>query len=117
MQGRQTVQYAVRLGDGDPYAFVDDTFTPLQVATGAGEGTVPGHGQMLSVLGAEVSALYRDGGALHVRVFNPTDEPTTVTVEGHRGWRVDLRGRPVEPFEGTVELAAHQIATLQLSDG
>ncbi|MET0912601.1 MAG: hypothetical protein ABWZ68_04815, partial [Acidimicrobiales bacterium] len=117
MQGRQTVRYAVRLGDGDPYAFVDDAFTPLQVATGAGEGTVPGHGQMLSVVGAQVSALYRDGGALHVRVFNPTDEPTTVTVEGRRGWRVDLRGRPVEPFEGTVELAPHQIATLQLSDG
>ena len=117
MQGRQTVRYAVRLGDGDPYAFVDDTFTPLQVATGAGEGTVPGHGQMLSVVGAQVSALYRDGGALHVRVFNPTEEPTTVTVEGHRGWRVDLRGRPVEPFEGAVELAPHQIATLQLSDG
>ena len=116
MQGRQTVRYAVRLGDGDPYAFVDDTFTPLQVATGAGEGTVPGHGQMLSVVGAQVSALYRDGGALHVRVFNPTEEPTTVTVEGHRGWRVDLRGRPVEPFEQTVALAPHQIATLQLAD-
>jgi hypothetical protein len=71
---------------------------------------------MLAVVGAQVSALYRDGGALHVRVFNPTDEPTTVTVDGHRGWRVDLRGRPVEPFETTVDLAPHQIATLQLTD-
>jgi mannosylglycerate hydrolase len=116
MQGRQTVRYAVQLGDGDPYAFVDDAFTPLQVATGAGGGTVAGDGQVLAVQGGQVSALYRDGGALHLRVFNPTDEATTVTVEGRRGWRVDLRSRPVEPFEGSVELSPHQIATLQLTE-
>ena len=117
LQGRQTVRYVVGLGDRDPYALVDDAFVPLQVATGAGEGTVPGDGQALSVQGGEVSALYRDGGALLLRVFNPTDEATTVVVEGHRGWRVDLRGRPVEPFEQAITLAPQQIATLQLNDG
>jgi hypothetical protein len=116
MQGRQTARYAVRLGDGDPYALVDDAFTPLLVATGAGEGVVSGDGQMLSVVGGQVSALHRDGGAIHVRVFNPTDEPTTVTVEGRRGWRIDLRGRPVAPFEQAITLAPQQITTLQLTD-
>ena len=115
-QGRQTLRYAVRLGDGDPYALVDDAFCPLQVAGGTGMGAVPGEGQALSVTGGEVSALYREGGALHLRVVNPTDEATTVTVDGRHGWRVDLRGRPVTPFEQTVTLAPHQIATLQLAD-
>ena len=32
-----------------------------------------------------------------------------------RGFVVDLRGRPVSPFEGGVELRPFEIATLQLS--
>jgi hypothetical protein len=31
-----------------------------------------------------------------------------------RGWVVDLRGRPLMPFEGDVELRPWQIATLHL---
>ena len=115
-QGRQTFRYAVRVGDGDPYELVEAAFVPLQVATGSGQGTVPGDGRHLAVTGAEVSALYREAGAIVLRVFNPTDEPTTVTVDGRQGWRVDLRGRPVAPFEQTVDLAPHQIATLHLTD-
>ena len=34
--GSHTVRYAVQIGDGDPYALVDDAFVPLQVATGEG---------------------------------------------------------------------------------
>ena len=115
-QGRQTFRYAVRVGDGDPYELVESAFVPLQVATGAGQGTEPGDGRHLAVTGAEVSALYREAGAIVLRVFNPTDEPTTVTVDGRQGWRVDLRGRPVAPFEQTVDLAPHQIATLHLTE-
>jgi hypothetical protein len=114
-QGRQTFRYAVQCGDRDPYELVEAAFVPLQVATGAGSGSVPSDGQHLSVTGAEVSALYRDAGALHLRVFNPTDDEVTVTVDGRRGWLVDLRGRPVVPFEQTVPLAPHQIATLHLT--
>ncbi len=114
-QGRQTVRYAVQCGDRDPYELVESAFVPLQVATGAGSGSVPSDGQHLSVTGAEVSALYREAGALHLRVFNPTDDEVTVTVDGRRGWLVDLRGRPVVPFEQTVPLAPHQIATLHLT--
>ena len=71
---------------------------------------------MLRVEGAEVSALRREGGALELRVFNPTDAETTVEVEGHQGWLVDLRGRPLEPFDGSFPLRAWGIATARLTD-
>jgi hypothetical protein len=67
------------------------------------------------VEGAEVSAVVREGGALTVRVVNPGDEPTTVTIEGRRGWLVDLRGRPVEPFEGSFSLRPWGVATAALA--
>ena len=40
-------------------------------------------------------------GLLEVRVFNPTDRQTVVTFRGRSGWLVDLRGHPLEPFEGS----------------
>jgi alpha-mannosidase len=116
LQGRQTVRYAVHLGDRDPYAVVDDAFLPLQVATGTGGGGIAATGRMLAVDGAQVSSVHRTAGALVLRVFNPTDEATTVTVGGRHGWTVDLRGRPLDPFEGTLALSPHQIATLHLTD-
>jgi hypothetical protein len=68
------------------------------------------------VSGAEVSAVRREGSTLVVRVFNPTGGTTTVTVEGRSGWLVDLRGRPLMPFDGSVELRPHGIATLAMPD-
>jgi hypothetical protein len=65
--------------------------------------------------GAEVSAVVRDGGALVVRVFNPRPEPTTFTVGGRTGWLVDLRGRPLEPFEGSFTLRPWGLATATLA--
>jgi hypothetical protein len=114
LQGRITLRYALHVGDRDPYAVVEDAFEPLRIATGEGRGDVPAHGQALTVAGAEVSALRREAGSLVLRAFNPTDEPTTLAVDGRRGWTVDLRGRPLAPFEGTVDLAPHAIATLRL---
>lgn len=117
MQGPLEVRYAVQLdadGDADPYALADDAFLPLQV-TRCGGGDGPARGQALSVTGAEVSAVVREGGALHVRVFNPTPAPTTVTFEGRSGWLVDLRGRPLEPFDGSFELGPWRIATAALT--
>ena len=41
-----------------------------------------------------------------VRVFNPAPTPaTTCAIDGRRGWLVDLRGRPLEPFEGAFAAA------------
>jgi hypothetical protein len=69
------------------------------------------------VSGAEVSALRRaPGGALEMRVFNPSPTSAVVEVEGRRGWLVDLRGRPLEPFEGRFELGPWRIATARLAE-
>jgi mannosylglycerate hydrolase len=114
LQGPVAVAFALHLGGRDPYAVVDDAFLPLLV-TRAGGGTGPADGQALNVSGAEVSAVVREGGALHVRVFNPTPTATTVHVDGRRGWLVDLRGRPVAPFEGSFPLAPWAIATAALT--
>jgi len=113
--GPVEVRYAVHVGDRDPYALVDDAFLPLLVTKGGG-GPQPAEGSLLRLTGAEVSAVVREAGALHVRVFNPTDQHATVRVEGRRGWLVDLRGRPLAPFEGGFELAPWAIATAALAD-
>jgi mannosylglycerate hydrolase len=113
-QGPISARFALHVGDRDPYAVVDDAFLPLLV-TRAGGGTAPPDGQALRVTGAEVSAVVRVGGALHVRVHNPSPAATTVHLDGRRGWLVDLRGRAVAPFEGHFELGPWAIATAALS--
>ena len=63
-----------------------------------------------------MSAITREAGAVQVRVFNPSAEATTVTIDGRHGWLLDLRGRPVEAFEGQFDLGPWQIATATLND-
>jgi hypothetical protein len=124
-----TARYAVAVGDVDPFALADDVLVPLVVAedgpaiatpppedTDATAGHAPGRrdGRALDVAGAEVSAVVRDGGALVVRLFNPTDEPADVTIAGRAGWHLDLRGRPLDPFGGACTLRPWGIATLAL---
>jgi mannosylglycerate hydrolase len=116
LQGHVEVRYAVQVGAADPYELVDAAFLPLAVVNAPGGGSRPAHGQELSVEGAKVSALRRAPGGLEVRVFNPTDAETTVRIDGRKGWVVDLRGRPLEPFEGRLALAPWRIATLRLDD-
>jgi alpha-mannosidase len=116
LQGHLELRYAVQVGEADPYELVDAAFLPLAVVTAPGGGSRPDEGQELSVHGAEVSALRRAPGGLELRVFNPSAEATTVRVEGRRGWLVDLRGRPLEPFEGSFELAPWRLATARLDD-
>jgi alpha-mannosidase len=116
MQGPISVRYAVQMGDdADPYALVDDAFLPLRAAR-AGGGSRPSSGQALGVSGAQVSSLRRVGGRLELRVFNPTDEPTSVTVDGRAGWLTDLRGRAVAPFTDSFDLPPWRIATARLDD-
>jgi hypothetical protein len=107
-------RFAIHLGGRDPYAVVDDAFLPLLV-TRAGGGEGPAEGQALSIRGAEVSAVVREAGQLHVRLFNPTPDATTVEVGGRQGWLIDLRGRPLRSFEGTFELGPWRIATAALT--
>jgi hypothetical protein len=116
MQGPQVLRYGVALGPADPYALADDAFLPLAVVVGTGTGSRPAAGSALSVSGAEVSAVRRVGEKLEVRVFNPTDHETTVTLAGRSGWLVDLRRRPVAPFTESFRLRPHGIATLLLPE-
>jgi hypothetical protein len=95
---------------------VDEALLPLIVAAATGAGTAADHGQALAVTGAEVSAVLRDAGTLVVRVFNPTDSSTTVRIAGRRGWLLDLRGRPMAPFDEHFELGPWRIATAHLDD-
>jgi hypothetical protein len=109
-------RFAVHVAGRDPYAVADDALLPLLVTRGGGAGA-PGAptGQALALSGAEVSALTREAGVVHVRVFNPSREPTTVTIEGRAGWLLDLRGRPIQAFESSFELSPWQIATAALA--
>lgn len=117
LQGPVALRFALHLGDRDPYAVADDAFLPLLVTRGGGAaGTRPARGQLLSVAGAEVSAVTRESGHLHLRVFNPTATPTEVAVAGRRGWLVDLRGRPEAPFEERFALGPWEIATAVLAE-
>jgi mannosylglycerate hydrolase len=115
-QHRVEARFALHTGGRDPYAVVDDAFLPLLVTRGGGAAaTGATTGQALAITGAEVSAITREAGQLQVRVFNPSERGTTVTIDGRRGWLVDLRGRPVEPFEGSFELDPWRIATVTLA--
>ena len=117
MTGRRiTLHYAVAVDVDDPYALADDVLLPLEVVASNGGGTRPPEGSELSVSGAEVSAVRREGGLLEVRVFNPRPTPTTVSIAGRAGWLVDLRGYPQSPFEGSFELRPFGLATARLRD-
>ena len=112
--GPVEARYAVQIGGADPYALVDDAFLPLEALACEGGGDRPPTGAALTVEGAEVSSVRREGGALEVRVFNPSAEAATVAVSGRSGWLVDLRGRPLEPFAGSFALRPWGIATARL---
>jgi hypothetical protein len=115
MTGRRvTLRYALALHCGDPYRLADDFLQPLETVSTLGGGTRPPSGSRFTVDGAEVSALRRIGGALELRVFNPTPETTTVSLPGRDGWLVDLRGYPERAFEGSFELRPFGIATARL---
>jgi hypothetical protein len=115
LQGRRRVRYAVAVGPVDPWAMADDVLLPLETTAGTGVGDRPPQGSALAVTGAEVSSVVRRAGVVEVRVFNPTASPTRVEVGGRAGWLVDLRGRPVAPFDDAFELRPWGIATARLS--
>jgi alpha-mannosidase len=108
--------------DANLYDVADEVLVPLErIRAGgvAGAHREP-TGRRLGVDGARVSAVQREPGGLVVRVFNPSPDPATATVELDgaplTGWTVDLVGRPRARFEGGVELRPWEIATLRLDD-
>jgi hypothetical protein len=109
-----TSRYAVVVGDVDPWALADDVLLPLDVVPSLGGGWREAEGSALAVDGAEVTAVRREAGVLEVRVCNPRHEQVTVDAGGRSGWLVDLRGLPIEPFDGSFELRPFGIATFRL---
>lgn len=127
MPGRQRLEYSVMVHEGDwqdadLYRRADEALVPLEAAPAAGADRRPLAGELLRIEGAEVSAVHRQEGALVVRLFNPTGEPTSarVAIPGDGGLMaasgdvIDLRGRPVEPFEGSTKVGPGAIVTLRL---
>ena len=119
LEGPQSIgpveaNYAVAVGAVDPYRLADDVLVPLATAASFGGGDRPDRGSALTVRGVEVSAVQRRAGRLEVRMFNPHPKAATVEIPDRTGWLVDLRGRPVAPFEGRFELRANGIATALL---
>jgi mannosylglycerate hydrolase len=116
MLGPVDVHYALSLGDTPPYEVATEVLDPLVTAGSFGGGDREDRGSTLSVRGAEVSSVRRSAGQVEVRVFNPSPDATTVEIAGRSGWLVDLRGRPVAPFEGSFPLRSEGIATARLDD-
>jgi alpha-mannosidase len=114
--GRHAARYAVALGDVDPYVLADDVWVELGVAEGAGLGSLGPFHQALDVRGVEVSSLRRRHGRLELRAYNPRPTATTLTVAGRRGDVVDLRGRVLAPFAGTLPLGPFGIVTVALDE-
>jgi mannosylglycerate hydrolase len=116
LRGRPiTASYALVLGETDPWAVVDDVLLPLEVVQCPGGGWRPPQGSELSVEGGVVTAVLRRAGVLEVRVCNPAPTPTEIVVPLRSGWLVDLRGRPLAPFNGSFPLGPWAIATLRLT--
>ena len=114
MLGPVEVHYALAVDGDDPYRLATDVLDPLLTTGSFGGGDRPARGSALRVRGAEVSAVVRTAGRVEVRVFNPAPTAATVEIADRSGWLVDLRGRPVTPFEGSFELRSQGIATARL---
>jgi hypothetical protein len=120
--GRHEFRYGVAFDDDAPpdapqrwaraHVLADELSVPLLTIRSEGHGGRPAEGQALSVTGAEVSSIRRRGDALAVRVFNPSSAPSTVEIDGCTGRVLDLRGRTVGPFDGSLVLEPWRIATL-----
>jgi len=127
MLGQRSFDYALVPHRGDwrdarLYDIADEVLVPLErVRAGGVRGAHRDPtGRRLRVDGARVSAVSREPGVV-VRVFNPSPDASTAVVEHDgapaTGWTVDLVGRPLQRFEGRVELRPCEIATLRLDDG
>jgi alpha-mannosidase len=129
LQGRQIRRYGLFLHQGGwqaagLHARSDAFLVPLEWArlTGAPANPRPATGHAVRVTGAEVSAAGRDGEAVILRLYNPSPEPVTATIErpdgaAAHGHVVDFDGDPISRIEGHVPLRAGEIVTIGLDGG
>lgn len=109
-----TARYVLGL-EVDPWDLADQVFSPLEVVKAIGGGPRPVSGTQLEVSGAIVSSIQRVSGELEVRLFNPTNTATTVSLGDTQGFEVNLRGAPGAAFAGQVQLPPHRFATLRMT--
>jgi hypothetical protein len=55
---------------------------PIVAGEARGGGTLPDRGSLLEIGGAELSSVRRVGGALEIRVWNPSSERMAASVAG-----------------------------------
>jgi hypothetical protein len=55
---------------------------PLLSVEAPGGGSLPGSGSLLDIDGAELSSVRRKDGEVELRLWNPSNEPRSATVEG-----------------------------------
>lgn len=113
MLGPVRATYALCVTPIDPYRMAEDVLVPLAVQTSFGGGERPVEGSALACPGAEVSSLRRRDGAVELRLFNPTDQTTSVTIAAHQGSEVNLAGAVLAPFTGARELGPYEVVTLR----
>jgi mannosylglycerate hydrolase len=106
--------------DASLHARADAVLLPFEQAwVGRTDGSRAAAGSRLSVEGAEVTAVTREGEALLVRVVRAAGTAGRVELrwdgEPALGWTVDLLGRPLAPVAGSVELRPWEIATIRLA--
>ena len=127
-----SLSYALCVGPAAPaqgYALAEHVWSPLHLvhashtvrrdgepaAATALARDLGATGSWLEVRGAEVDAVLRDAqGALVVRVHEMDGRAGRLEVPGRTGQVIDLRSRPIGPFDGTLELRPHQVVTLRL---
>ncbi|MHB1139494.1 MAG: glycoside hydrolase family 38 C-terminal domain-containing protein, partial [Microthrixaceae bacterium] len=127
-----SLAYALCAGPATPaqgYALAEQVWSPLRLVhashtVGSDGARSPGDttardvgttGSWLDVRGAEVDAVLRDeDGALVVRVHEMDGRDGVLELPGRRGQLLDLRSRPLGPFDGTLALRPHQIVTIRL---
>ena len=113
---RITTNYALMIDCNDPYEFMDNVFLPFEVIDAKGGGYRTECGQFLKLhLGtAKVSALKRSGESIELRLFNPTSNSTHISIDGYTGEIVDLTGKVLDSFSGSVDLRPFGIITIML---
>ncbi len=128
MPGPQRAELALMLHRGpwtaaQPYDAADNFSVPLLAARvpSHARGTLASRGERLSVRGAVVSAIARDGdGRLIVRVFEPAGARTEVDLrwdgEPLAVEMIDLTGRSLGRVDGPLSLRPQGIATLRVTD-
>ena len=102
----------------DLYTAADEFLVPFVHAPAGVGGERSASGRALTVQGAIVSAVQRDGGGVTVRLFNPSTGQVTASLDHGdapaSGWVVDLLGAPLEAFDGKLDLRPAEIVTLRL---